>query len=318
IEWRRALSLEDERSAFVICFVRKKKSLSMHHRMSCKDIVHIKQVNSQSSHFYLQLFRSELMRIFFIIAVISSILCAYVNADFFCPRMYGATEIGQHHFCLSYDLSAIRKRPYRLKSFFLPNISSEAADRFCSILLNENMTKAELRDEITKWAMGQGITVARVYARWLRKHEQAQQAIALKRRTLATSLSDEAKAVHENIEAILRDQNITPEEEALMVADVFNNASSEVRAELHALNDAVTSRSDAQHRLRERLLEHIQRFRLGIAEHFQRMNHLIGSFFGKNCERCYHHMHGCHHCFNDTPPAPIQYFIDARRVHYWP
>uniref|UniRef100_A0A0M3IMC4 ANIS5_cation-bd domain-containing protein n=1 Tax=Ascaris lumbricoides TaxID=6252 RepID=A0A0M3IMC4_ASCLU len=228
--------------------------------------------------------------------------------------MYGATEIGQHHFCLSYDLSAKRIRPYRLKSFFLPNISSEAADRFCSILLNENMTKAELRNEIAKWAKEQGITIAKIYARWLRKHEQAQQAIALKRRSLATSLSDEAKAVHENIEAILRDQNITPEEEALMAWLI----------KLHELNDAVTSRSDVQHRLRERLLEHMQRFRLGIAEHFRRMNHLIGSFFGRNCERCYHHMHhphhmhGCHHCFNDTPPAPIQYFIDPRRVHYWP
>ncbi|VDM43515.1 unnamed protein product [Toxocara canis] len=131
--------------------------------------------------------------------------------------MYGATENGHHHFCLAYDLSTARTRPYRLKSFFLPNVNPESAERFCSIVLDQNKTKAEMRIEIAKWAKDQGTMVAKTYGRWLRKREQARQTIALKRKMLIDKLSDEAKTVNERIESILLNQNITPDEETLMV-----------------------------------------------------------------------------------------------------
>lgn len=176
-------------------------------------------------------------------------------------------------------------------SFFLPRIPPEVAQDYCAVVLQRNLTKADIADKIIAWVKQQGPRIVAAYSKWARKQKDLQRVFERRKKLLTRRLSKEASFINNEIEAILHDRNYTIENEEKKIAEIFNRSSAAVKEELNAIDAALFDGAKRSQKTsimyyKNGLLQGLETIRTKFDSHSDQMNRAMGKLFGKNCDVC--------------------------------
>ncbi|VDM41327.1 unnamed protein product [Toxocara canis] len=92
---------------------------------------------------------------------------------------------------------------------FLKNVSDEGFKQFCEILTNQNLTKAEIREQLEQWAKNQGSDVYDEFKKFVEEKKQKRDNIE---RNMEELIIDATKFI-EDVKNIMNDMSLTRNEE---------------------------------------------------------------------------------------------------------
>ncbi|KHN77007.1 hypothetical protein Tcan_14897 [Toxocara canis] len=92
---------------------------------------------------------------------------------------------------------------------FLKNVTAEGFKQFCDILTNQNLTKAEMREQLEQWAKDQGSDVYDEFAKYVEEKKRRRENIETNMQQL---IADTTKFI-EDVKNIMNDMSLTRGEE---------------------------------------------------------------------------------------------------------
>lgn len=242
----------------------------------------------------------------FLLLCVALLLASKPQLSF--PRIYEPKSQAQRHFCTNLFVSSSANSSKEDLPFFLPNVTEDAAEQFCSILLNGSLTKKEIEDEVEKWAEQQGNEISESFELFKKVQTEKRAAIEAEIARYSEKLSNEASAINDEILGVLNEKQIKSSEEREIVARIFENAAPSVKGELYAMNAMISSKlrrgrpnQDLEDR-RKQSWRHSVRGPTNLElRWYQYWQDMLNRFIGRRtglCDGCPFRRYGmrCRHC----------------------